>query len=260
MISRSSKGFALGLIFASLLSGCMGQASRLAVAELLTVTPSETPIPIATFTALPTPTLTPKPAEICSPLVVQELGKLEQIITQPFQMPRVMPDGSYSDEGHHGLDLGYYTRDGALFTGTGVRSAFTGNVAGLVKDRPPYGNAIVIESNFENVPPDVRDALSMVHGDALYTLYGHLQNMAPLEAGMVLDCGEAFAETGLTGFTGGPHLHIEIRLGPPGQIFDSMGYYRADMSELERTNYLLWRTSGQFRLVDPITAFLLRAE
>ena len=171
-----------------------------------------------------------------------------------------MPDGTYSDEGHHGSDLGYYTRDGALFTGTGVRSAFVGKVAGLVMDRPPYGNAVVIESSFANIPADVREVIGMVQGDALYTLYAHLQNVVSLEPGTGLDCGETFAETGLTGFTGGPHLHIEIRLGPPGQVFDSMGFYRADMSEIERSNYLLWRTSGQFRLVDPMTAFLLRDE
>ncbi|GAB4502056.1 MAG: hypothetical protein Fur0035_16020 [Anaerolineales bacterium] len=168
-------------------------------------------------------------------------------------MPRVFDDGHYSDDAHHGVDLGYYTRDGKNFTGTPVLSALTGRIAALVADRPPYGNAILIETPFAQIPPRVVQREKIAPGDSLYTLYAHLQNVAALRLGQAVTCGEQIAETGLTGFTGGPHLHFETRWGPAEESFpEGMAFYRADTSQAERDNYQRWRMSGIFHLFDPM--------
>ncbi len=169
-------------------------------------------------------------------------------------MPRVMEDGSYKDDGHHGLDLGYYTREGLPFTGTPVLAALDGAIAAIVNDMPPYGNMIIIETPFERLPPALVASLGLPPGNSLYTLYAHLQNLQPLALGDPLTCGQPLAETGLTGFTGGPHLHFETRWGPAGTVFEGgIAYYRADTTEAERANYQLWRMSGTFHLLDPLT-------
>jgi murein DD-endopeptidase MepM/ murein hydrolase activator NlpD len=180
------------------------------------------------------------------------LETIGEIITQPFTAPRQLDDGTYKDDAHHGLDLGYYTRDGELFTGTPVLSAANGRVAALIFDRPPYGNAILVETPFEQIPVHLVSAEKIPAGSSLYILYAHLQNLQTFSLQQKITCGEPLAETGLTGFTGGPHLHFETRWGPAGQTFDSMAYYHVETTEAERANYVLWRMSGTFRLFDPM--------
>lgn len=191
--------------------------------------------------------------DLCSPLAVQPLDQITEIITQPFQMPRVFEDGSYKDDGHHGLDLGYYTREGVPFTGTPVLSALEGVIAAIVTDRPPYGNMVLVETPFDQIPPQLRQNQNIPEGNSLYLLYAHLQNLQPGALQEPVACGQQLAETGLTGFTGGPHLHFETRWGPAGASFpEGMAYYRADTTEAERANYQRWRMSGEFHLFDPL--------
>ena len=192
------------------------------------------------------------PARVCSPLAVQPLEKIREIVTQPFIMPRILAGGLYSDDAHHGVDLGYYTRGGVKFTGTPVLAALEGVVAAVIHDRPPYGNMIILETRFENLPGAVITSQKIPEGDSLYTLYAHLQNLEPLKTGQAVRCGQQLAETGLTGFTGGPHLHFETRWGPAGTIFAAMAFYRADITPIEMENYKLWRMSGQFHLFNPL--------
>lgn len=201
----------------------------------------------------PTPTQ-PRTA-VCSPLEVQALESLSQIITQPFQMPRVLDNGEYADDAHHGVDLGYYTREGELFTGTNVLAVMDGIIAGQVVDRPPYGYAILVETPYQQVPDILLSRLNLAPGASIYTLYGHLQNPQTFFQGETVHCGNLLAQTGLTGFTGGPHLHLEARSGPAGRSFDSMGYYRADLTHQEMENYRSWRMSGEFQLIDPMDLF-----
>jgi murein DD-endopeptidase MepM/ murein hydrolase activator NlpD len=189
---------------------------------------------------------------MCSPLAVQPLEKLAEIVTQPFDMPRVMADGTYKDDAHHGVDLGYYTRDGKKFTGTPVLAAFVGKIAAIIHDRPPYGNMLILETPFEAIPAKVITSQKITPGDSLYTLYAHLQNLQPLSLGQPVTCGQQLAETGLTGFTGGPHLHFETRWGPANTTFPAMAFYRADETPAEAQNYKLWRMSGTFKLFNPL--------
>jgi murein DD-endopeptidase MepM/ murein hydrolase activator NlpD len=154
------------------------------------------------------------------------------------------------DDGHHGVDIGYYKRDDKLFTGTPVLAALTGQIAAIVHDRPPYGNMLIVETPFEGIPPTLTAGQNITSGDSLYTLYAHLQNLQTLTIGQPVACGQQIAETGLTGFTGGPHLHFETRWGPPQQTFASMAYYRADASAEEMKNYETWRVTAVFHLFD----------
>lgn len=222
------------------------------------ISPTETPVP--TLTALPSPTLTPTPTPVprlCSPLAVQPLDKLSEIITQPFKMPIILGNGTYKEDeiSHHGVDLGYYTRDKKLFTGTPALAALDGKIAAVIHNRPPYGNMVILETPFESIPANVITSQKIPASDSLYTLYAHLQNLQPLEIGQSVTCGQQLAETGLTGWTGGPHLHFETRWGPAGQTFSSMAYYVADTTDEERANYEKWRMSGVFHLFDPMDLF-----
>ena len=215
-------------------------------------TSAPTPAPLHLALSL-TPSSTAAPARlICSPLAVQPLDKIREIVTQPFIMPRSLAGGLYSDDAHHGVDLGYYTRGGLKFTGTAVLAALDGKIAAVIHDRPPYGNMLILETTFENLPAAIIASQKIPAGDSLYTLYAHLQALQPLKIGDRVRCGQQLAETGLTGFTGGPHLHFETRWGQAGATFASMGYYRADMTAAEMENYRLWRMSGQFHLFDPL--------
>jgi murein DD-endopeptidase MepM/ murein hydrolase activator NlpD len=226
-------------------------------ASTATPLPSPTLKPPVTPTLTATPDATPTPLpRVCSPLAVQPLKDISAIITQPFIMPRVMPDGSYKDDAHHGVDLGYYTRDGKLFTGTPVQAALMGKIAAVIHNRPPYGNMLMVETAFERIPASLITTQNIPAGNSLYTLYAHLQNLKELEIGQGIDCGQQIAETGLTGFTGGPHLHFETRWGPAGSTFPSMAYYKADATPEELANYEKWRMSGFFRLFDPMELLL----
>jgi len=172
-----------------------------------------------------------------------------------------MDDGSYKDDGHHGLDLGYYTRDGVPFTGTPVLSALDGTIAAFTQDRPPYGGMILVETPYNNLPPQLIQNQNIPEGNSLYILYAHLQNLQPLTLQQPVACGQQLAETGLTGFTSGPHLHFETRWGPAGTTFpQGMAFYRADTTEAERANYQHWRMSGIFHLFDPLELLTIRPE
>lgn len=221
-------------------------------ASTATFAPTATEIFIASATLEPQPSEIALPPFLCSPLAVQPLESIAEIITQPFIAPRQLDDGTYKDDAHHGLDLGYYTRNGENFTGTPVLSATNGRIAAVIHDRPPYGDAILVETPFEQIPAQVIESQSIPPGHSLYVLYAHLQNLPELSLQQPISCGDPLAETGLTGFTGGPHLHFETRWGPAGQDFDSMAYYHVNTSEEERANYAAWRMSGTFRLFDPM--------
>jgi murein DD-endopeptidase MepM/ murein hydrolase activator NlpD len=172
-------------------------------------------------------------------------------------MPVVLGNGTYKEEEstHHGVDLGYYTRDKQLFTGTPVLAALEGQIAAVVHNTLPYGDMVILETPYAKIPAGVIASQAIPTGDSLYTLYAHLQNLQPLEVGQAITCGQQLAETGLTGWTGGPHLHFETRWGPAGQVLSPMAYYKADTTAQERANYEKWRMSGVFKLFDPMELF-----
>jgi murein DD-endopeptidase MepM/ murein hydrolase activator NlpD len=115
---------------------------------------------------------------------------------------------------------------------------------------------VIVETPFERLPAALIARQNIPGGDSLYTLYAHLQNLQDLKTGQAVECGQQLAETGLTGFTGGPHLHFETRWGPAGTTFESMAYYKADETPEESANYVKWRMSGVFHLFDPLELLL----
>ncbi len=208
------------------------------------VTPTFTPSPVPA-TASPTPLL----INVCSPLASHNADDITSIISQFFIAP-----SKGKDDGHPGLDFGSYL-DGKLNIGVVVQAALTGKVAALINNRPPYGYAVLIETPFQTIPIKFREQNNIPADNSLYILYAHLQNLPDLQLTQQVDCGQPIGITGLSGFTGGPHLHLETRSGPANITFDSMAYYRADASPQELINYTTWRLSETFQLINPLPLF-----
>lgn len=226
--------------------------------------PTITPAP-ANFTATPTrlvPSLTPTststpsaaptaaPPPFCTPLEDHSLQDLQEIVTQAFNPP---PVGK--DTGHHGVDFAYFRRGDRLsIAGVHIQSVLSGSAAAVIVDRIPYGNMIIIETPFQDLPQRLVDALSIPAGQSLYVLYAHMAN-PPLPAlGDALTCGDMIGEVGNTpkGWSSDPHLHLEARYGPPGVRFEDMDYYDNTAPPEAMANYERWRMSGEFVLIDPL--------
>lgn len=246
---------------------------------LLTALPSATLQATQTPPATPTlsPSLTPTPAltGLCSPLEGESLSDLARpdLLKNPFQAPRP----GY-DDGHHGVDFAYWTRaDGTAMLGLPVLSALDGRAAAAIHDRQPYGNAVIIETPLEKLPPAWLSRLPFAAYDpsaplqpavglscpaydyqpqpaslSLYLLYAHFNQPSTLSVGSPVQCGQQIGQVGTTGRSVNPHLHIETRIGPSGMSFASMAHYENDATVDEMRSYCLWRISGAFKAFDPM--------
>jgi murein DD-endopeptidase MepM/ murein hydrolase activator NlpD len=167
----------------------------------------------------PTPTLEPW-AVLCSPLKDHSLTDLVEIISRPYDPP---PEGR--EEDHHGVDFSYYRRRERLsIRGVEVRSVLPGRVAASLADKFPYGNALIVETPLREINPVwVSDLdLYVKDGESLYVLYAHLES--PPEAALGQDVGacQSLGMVGSSGNAGVAHLHLETRIGPGGERFQSM--------------------------------------
>jgi len=97
---------------------------------------------------------------------------------------------------HNGVDF----RGSA---GTPIQAAGPGTVV-YAGPRGGYGNTVVID-----------------HGGSLATLYAH-QSAIYVSVGTTVAAGQVIGAVGSTGFSTGPHLHFEIRLG--GTPVNPLGY------------------------------------
>lgn len=88
-------------------------------------------------------------------------------------------------------------------TGTPVLAAASGTVV-FAGRRGGYGDTVVID-----------------HGGSLATLYAHQSRMA-VATGDEVQRGETIGAVGSTGFSTGPHLHFEVRVG--GTPVDPLNY------------------------------------
>ena len=280
-------GLALvGLVLS--IAGCTvpaGQAAN-AVAGISdpTVTTAATLTPEATWTAAPSetprpavpadaPTATPavEALQVCSPL--SELGKAELLaaVSNPYH-----PPAPGSDDPHHGVDLAVQ-QYGMALAGAPVQAALAGEVAMVLKDRFPYGNAVLVETRLSDLPAEwlagmqiptpaptlaPNPALTCPAADidlpagldgerSLYLLYAHLGEAPDLQVGQQLACGAPLGKVGQSGNALNPHLHLEIRSGPGGARLESLAHYDNSASLQEMGRYCLWRVSGVFQLVDP---------
>lgn len=95
---------------------------------------------------------------------------------------------------HTGVDIGaeYGTPIGAIWDGTVAYAGWYGG----------YGNVVVLD-----------------HGDTVVTLYGHFAEVT-VEPGQSVAAGDLIGYVGSTGYSTGPHLHLE--LWKEGQYVDPL--------------------------------------
>jgi len=112
------------------------------------------------------------------------------------------------DVTHTGVDI-------PSLAGTPVLAAGPGTVTwagwGMFSSTPdnindPYGMAVAIRHDFG------------YKGQPLYTIYAHMRQV-DVAVGQWVDTGEQIGEVGGTGYTTGPHLHFELRLGKDSYFF-----------------------------------------
>lgn len=232
-----------------------------------------TSTPIVQLTATPT---IPAAPLVCSPLDGIRIEDLSGHIVNPFQPPTLG-----SDDPHQGVDLAdLYPGSAVARAGRGVQAVLAGRVASVIRNRFPYGNAILIETPLESLPEAWLEALQVPTPEptlparsaltcptpqvpavwnlvqhSLYLLYAHMQQTPSLQPGDVVSCGEKLGTIGRTGNALNPHLHLEARVGPAGVDFTSMAHYDASASPAEMRAYCDWRVSGLFQLIDPMRVF-----
>ena len=114
------------------------------------------------------------------------LQPVEGVITSSFGLYRYI-NGSQTATRHQGIDI-------AVAEGTPVPASNRGQVvfSGFVI---MTGNTVVIE-----------------HGAGLKTIYMHLSEL-DCEAGDMVEKGDIIGLVGSTGYSTGPHLHFEVRIG-----------------------------------------------
>ena len=268
-----------------LLAGCgTHPALSRAVQPTQTGAPSLAPRQTWTMTASPslaahTPTSPPSetatPAlSLCSPLEGITLAELGQpdLLKNPYQTPH-----PGMDDGHHGDDFAFWSRGSyKTMLGLPVHAVLAGQVAAVIANREPYGNAVMIETPLQALPqawlealpipspaPTIQPAPNLLcpadpvnyqtrPGRSLYLLYAHLEQTPNLATGDAVACGQTIGEVGTTGKSVNPHLHLETRVGPSGATFKSMSHYDTSSSETEMAAYCTWRVSGLFQMFDPM--------
>jgi murein DD-endopeptidase MepM/ murein hydrolase activator NlpD len=82
-----------------------------------------------------------------------------------------------------------------------------------------------------------------------------MQEPAPFEIHEPIDCAQVIGLVGNSGdpyFVSDPHLHFETRVGPADYFVEPMSFYDTQASEAEKAEYMKWRTSAMFELMDPM--------
>jgi murein DD-endopeptidase MepM/ murein hydrolase activator NlpD len=195
-------------------------------------------------------------------------------VVNPYAPP---PLGS--DDPHQGVDLvQLLPGSDVAVAGLPVCASLASRVAGVVRDRFPYGNALLVETPLDALPPawlegDVLpasgatpqarssltcppadpQALGIGQGRSLYLLYAHLQEAPDFQPGDVLECGQVIGAIGSSGNALNPHLHLEARVGPSGAIFAGLAHYDTRATPAEMGDYCLWRVSGAYLPLDPLS-------
>ncbi len=194
--------------------------------------------------------------DVCSPLEAIPLVALVEIISNPYQASRLG-----KDDGHPALDFAFYNWRGLRdIDGHPVHSVLAGRVVALGFDRLPYGNMVIIETVWENVPGDARTRLGIRPDQSLYVLYAHLKEPPTLAIGETVACGQQVGSAGQTGRSGAPHLHLELRAGPADTRFTQMVFYDTQARDEEMAQYRLWSMSGEFASLGPLVILSTAAE
>lgn len=242
-----------------------------ATAAQTTATAAPNPTETTPATPIPTPTSQPFPS-ICSPLQGYDLDDLRGQISNAYH-----PPAPGSDDPHQGVDLAdFLPADKIALTGREVQAVTAGTVTGVIQDRFPYGNAVMVELPLAgqpgawvaglNLPAPLTGettggaltcpAFEIEPGEAegqrsIYILYAHLLEQPEVAVGDSLDCGQTLGKVGQSGNALSPHLHLEVRVGPAGTRWPSMAHYDVSATGEEMGAYCLWRVSGRYQTIDP---------
>ncbi|MDX9993301.1 MAG: peptidoglycan DD-metalloendopeptidase family protein [Anaerolineales bacterium] len=108
----------------------------------------------------------------------------------------------FEDITHTGVDIPAAPGTSVLAAGPGmVVWAGWGQFSGDPKnEKDAYGQSVTIRHEFG------------YNGATLYTLYAHMRQV-DVAVGQWVDTGQYLGEVGDTGYTTGPHLHFEVRIG-----------------------------------------------
>jgi len=136
--------------------------------------------------------------------------------------------------------------------GEPVQSILPGVVASVLDGQYPYGNMVMIETKTADLPAALSEQIEIPEKSSLYILYAHLDQPPMVVLGDQITACQSLGVVGMSGNTDIPHLHIETRWGPPGQVFESMRFYDTQATQAEMDAYVLWRTSGVFQHFNPL--------
>lgn len=240
--------------------------------------PAVAPSPSPTAAVSQTTPTAPATAALCSPLQGIPVSGLAAAVSNPYHPPR-----PGSDDPHHGVDFADRSGpEGAAVPGMPVQAVLPGVVASVTRDRFPYGNALMVETPLDELPPLLLESLQLPTPQpevtpisltcpelpapawdseqdpsrrSLYLLYAHLGSPTELEPGDPVSCGDALGAVGMSGNALNPHLHLEVRLGSAGARLPGMAHYDASASVEEMASYCAWRVRGFFQLLDPLQLF-----
>lgn len=191
------------------------------------------------------------PVGLCSPLEGFKLAELPEIMSDNYHPPPPGHDGR-----HMGVDFAFYRYGDRMdIRDVYIRSILPGKVAGVIIDRLPYGNAVIIETRAQDIPEELARVLKINAEQSLYHLYAHMANAPWVDVGQLVSLCHLLGQVGNTGATVAPHLHLETRFGPPGEVLSSLGCCGTYIPEGEQKEYFYWVTSGVFRHFDPMTIF-----
>lgn len=198
------------------------------------------------------------------------------MLSNPYNPP---PLGS--DDPHQGVDLADIDPQRVALSGRQVSALLSGRVAAVIRDRFPYGNALLVETTLASLPADWVDQIELPlpglprqinpvltcpaldaepdwdgENPSIYLLYAHLEQAPELQVGETVTCGGVIGTIGSSGNALNPHLHLEARIGPGGASFASMAHYDTSASLEEMAAYCIWRIGGRFLHFDPMRLFV----
>ena len=144
------------VLMVSLTAGCNSSPTPVETSQEFPkplASPTIFPTPLPTIQVTPSPTqIVPSPTpgyQICTPLSGYELSELSDMIVNPYTAP---PPGS--DMPHEGIDLAVVlAQTGIAMEGNPVQALLPGTIAVSLQNRFPYGNALIIETPLEQLPP-----------------------------------------------------------------------------------------------------------
>jgi murein DD-endopeptidase MepM/ murein hydrolase activator NlpD len=86
------------------------------------------------------------------------------------------------------------------------------------------GGGVVVEAETSGYNSGYGSYVKVDHGGGVHTLYAHLARVS-LAVGDQVAAGDAVGTVGMTGFTTGPHLHLEVRVD--GEIRDPLKWLKS---------------------------------